>query len=137
VSESLARRRFSMLLLVFFAVVSLVLAALGTYAVMAYLVNQGAPEIGIRVALGASRYDILGMIVKGGMQITLAGVGIGLLGALLLAGLIRSLLFGVLPTDPVTYIVVSLFLITVSFLATYIPARRAARVDPVKCLRNE
>ena len=137
VSESLARRRFSMMLLVFFAVVSLVLAALGTYAVMAYLVNQGAPEIGIRVALGASRYDILGMIVKGGMQITLAGVGIGLLGALLLAGLIRSLLFGVLPTDPVTYVVVSLFLITVSFLATYIPARRAARVDPVTCLRNE
>ena len=137
VSESLARRRFSMLLLVFFAVVSLALAALGTYAVMAYLVNQGTPEIGIRVALGASRFNILGMIVKRGMQITLAGVAIGLLGALLLTGLMRSLLFGVLPSDPATYIVVSLFLIMISFLATYIPARRAARVDPVTCLRNE
>ena len=137
VQESLARRRFSMMLLVIFAVVSLVLAALGTYAVMAYLVNQGTPEIGIRVALGASRVDILGMIVKRGMGITLAGVGIGLLGAFLLTGLIRSLLFGILPTDPATYVVVSLFLVTVSFLAIYIPARRAAQVDPVTSLRNE
>lgn len=137
VGESLARKRFSMMLLVSFAVISLVLATLGTYAVMAYLVNQGAPEIGIRVALGASRFDILKMIVKGGMRVTLTGVGLGLLGAFLLTRLIRSLLFGVLPTDPVTYFVVSLFLVTVSFLATYIPARRAARVDPVTSLRNE
>jgi predicted permease len=137
VAESLARRRFSMMLLVIFAAVSLVLAALGTYAVMAYLVNQGTPEIGIRVALGATRFDILRMIVKRGMQITLAGVGVGLVGAFLLTGLIRSLLFGILPTDPTTYVVVSLFLVTVSFLATYIPARRAAQVDPVTSLRNE
>ena len=137
VAESLARRRFSMMLLVIFAAVSLVLAALGTYAVMAYLVSQGTPEIGIRVALGATRFDILGMIVKRGMRITLAGVGIGLVGAFLLTGLIRSLLFGILPTDPATYVVVSLFLVTVSFLATYIPARRAAQVDPVTSLRNE
>jgi predicted permease len=137
VAESLARRRFSMMLLVIFAAVSLVLAALGTYAVMAYLVNQGTPEIGIRVALGASRSSILGMIVKRGMLITLAGVAIGLIGAYLLSGLIRSLLFGILPTDPATYVVVSLFLVTVSFLATYIPARRAAHVDPVASLRNE
>jgi ABC-type antimicrobial peptide transport system permease subunit len=137
VAESLARRRFSMMLLVIFAAVSLVLAALGTYAVMAYLVNQGTPEIGIRVALGASRSSILGMIVKRGMLITLAGVAIGLIGAYLLSGLIRSLLFGILPTDPATYVVVSLFLVTVSFLATYIPARRAAHVDPVTSLRNE
>jgi len=137
VAESLARRRFSMTLLVIFAAISLVLAALGTYAVMAYLVSQGTPEIGIRVALGATRFDILQMIVKRGMQITLTGVGIGLVGAFLLTGLIRSLLFGILPTDPATYVVVSLFLITVSFLATYVPARRAAQVDPVTSLRNE
>ena len=137
VAESLARRRFSMMLLAFFAAVALVLAALGTYAVMAYLVNQGTPEIGIRVALGASRSHILGMIVKRGMQVTLTGVGLGLVGAFLLTGLIRSLLFGVLPTDPVTYVAVSLFLVAIAFLATYIPARRAARIDPVQCLRNE
>ncbi len=137
VAESLARRRFSMMILVLFGAISLILAGLGTYAVMAYLVNQGAPEIGIRAALGASRLDILGMIVKRGMKVTLIGVCIGLVGALLLTGLIRGLLFGVLPTDPATYIVVSLFLITVSFLATYIPARRASRADPVTCLRNE
>ncbi len=137
VAESLARRRFSMMILVLFGAVSLVLAGLGTYAVMAYLVNQGAPEIGIRAALGATRLDILQMIVKRGMKVTLTGVCVGLVGALLMTSLIRSLLFGVLPTDPATYLVVSIFLITVSFLATYIPARRASRVDPVTCLRNE
>jgi predicted permease len=137
VDESLARRRFSMLLLALFAAVSLVLAGLGTYAVMAYLVNQGTPEIGIRVALGATPHDILSMVLKRGLAVTLVGVGTGLIGAILLTRLIRSLLFGVLPSDPLTYSVVSLFLVSVSFLATYVPARRAARIDPAACLRDE
>ena len=137
VDESLARRRFSMLLLGMFAAVSIVLAGMGTYAVLAYLVSQGTPEIAIRVALGARPSQILGMIVKRGLLITLAGVGAGLAGAIALTQLIRGLLFNVLPTDPATYLAVSLFLVSVSFLAIYIPASRAARVDPVACLRNE
>jgi predicted permease len=137
VDESLARRRFAMLLLGIFAAVSLVLAGVGTYAVMAYLVNQGSPEIGIRMALGATPFDILGMIVKRGMVVTLTGVGIGIAGAIALTRLIRSLLFGILPTDPATYSAVCAFLVSVSFLAIYIPARRASRIDPVACLRNE
>ena len=137
VDESLARRRFSMLLLGMFAGVSLILAGLGTYAVLAYLVSQGTAEIAIRVALGASPGQILGMIVKRGMMVTLTGVAIGLFGAYWLTRLIRVLLFGVLPTDPATYLSVSLFLVMVALLATYIPASRAARIDPAACLRGE
>jgi predicted permease len=137
VADSLARRRFAMALLAFFALVSLALAALGTFAVIAYLVNQGLPEIGIRIALGATRLDILRMVVRRGMLLTTTGVAAGLICAFILSRFIRSLLFGVLPHDPVTYIAVSLLLIAVSLLATGIPAGRAARVDPVTCLRNE
>ncbi|HTS38867.1 MAG TPA: ABC transporter permease [Candidatus Solibacter sp.] len=137
VDESMARRRFSMLLLGLFAIVSIILAGMGTYAVLAYLVSQGTPEIAIRVALGATRSQILGMIVKRGLAVTVAGVIAGLIGAFGLTRLIRGLLFNVLPTDPFTYIAVSLFLLIVSCLAIYIPAARASRVDPIACLRNE
>ena len=124
-------------LLAFFAIVSLTLAALGTFAVIAYLVNQGLPEIGIRIALGATRLDILSMIVRRGMMLTTAGVAAGLVCAFLLSRFIQSLLFGVLPHDPATYLTAALVLIFVSLLATGIPAGRAARTDPVTCLRSE
>jgi predicted permease len=137
VADSLARRRFAMGLLVFFAMVSLTLAALGTFAVIAVLVNQGIPEIGIRMALGATRLHILRMIMGRAMLLTSCGVVAGLISALILSRFIRSLLFGVLPHDPATYLVVSLVLICVSLLATSIPAGRAARTDPVTCLRSE
>lgn len=137
VADSLARRRFAMGLLAFFAMVSLTLAALGTFAVIASLVNQGTAEIGIRMALGATRLHILKMVVGRGMLLTTCGVAGGLISALILSRFIRSLLFGVLPQDPATYIVVSFVLICVSLVAISIPAGRAARTDPVKCLRNE
>jgi predicted permease len=137
VADSLARRRFAMGLLAFFAAVSLALAALGTFAVIAYLVNQGLPEIGIRIALGATRLHILSMIVRRGMMLTTAGVAAGLICAFLLSRFIQSLLFGVVPHDPATYLAVALVLLCVSLLATSIPAGRAARTDPVTCLRNE
>jgi predicted permease len=137
VDASLARRRFAMELLSFFAIVSLTLAALGTFAVIAGLVSQGIPEIGVRMALGARRSHILGMIMVRGMLLAACGVGVGLTAALALSRLIRSLLFGVLPDDPATYFVVSLVLLVVSLLAAGVPAVRAARTDPARCLHNE
>jgi predicted permease len=137
VDESLARRRFSMLLLAVFAAVALALATIGIYGVMAYLVNQGTREIGIRIALGASQRNILRLVVRQGMILALAGVAIGLAGAFLLARLIRNLLFGVQATDPVTFVGIAFLLGLVALLASYIPARRAARVDPLVALRYE
>ena len=137
VDESLARRRFSMLLLAVFAGVALALATIGIYGVMAYLVNQGTREIGIRVALGATRRNIVSLVVRQGMALALSGVAIGLAGAFLLTRLIRSLLFGVQATDPVTFVGIALLLGLVALLASYIPARRASRVDPLVALRYE
>lgn len=137
VDESLARRRFSMLLLVVFAGVALALATIGIYGVMAYLVNQGTREIGIRVALGATRRNIVSLVVRQGMALALSGLAIGLAGAFLLTRLIRSLLFGVQATDPVTFVGIALLLGLVALLASYIPARRASRVDPLVALRYE
>jgi len=137
VDESLARRRFSMLLLAVFAGVALALATIGIYGVMAYLVNQGTREIGIRVALGATRRNIVSLVVRQGMALALSGVAIGLAGAFMLTRLIRSLLFGVEATDPVTFVGIALLLGLVALLASYIPARRASRVDPLVALRYE
>jgi predicted permease len=135
VDESLARRRFSMLLLGVFAAVALVLATIGIYGVMAYLVNQGTRELGIRVALGASPQNILTLVVRQGIELAFAGVAIGLTAALLLTRLIRSLLFGVNATDPITFAGISLLLAIIAVLACYIPAQRAARIDPLVSLR--
>jgi predicted permease len=135
VDESLARRRFSMLLLGVFASVALALATIGIYGVMAYLVNQGTREIGIRMALGATQRDILGLVVRQGMALALSGVTIGLAGAFLLTRLIRSLLFGVQATDPLTFVGISALLALIALLASYIPAQRAARIDPMVSLR--
>jgi ABC-type antimicrobial peptide transport system permease subunit len=135
VDESLARRRFSMLLLGVFAGVALALATIGIYGVMAYLVNQGTREIGIRMALGATQRDILSLVVRQGMVLALSGVTIGLAGAFLLTRLIRSLLFGVQATDPLTFVGISVLLALIALLASYIPAQRAARIDPMMSLR--
>ncbi|HEY0321334.1 MAG TPA: ABC transporter permease [Pyrinomonadaceae bacterium] len=137
VSESVAQQRLSMLLLVVFACAALLLAAVGLYGVLAYLVNMRTHEIGIRMALGASGRDVLKMIVGQGMLLTLIGIAIGLVGAFALTRIMSSLLFDVRATDPVTFIVVSLVLASVAFLACLIPARRATRVDPMTALRYE
>jgi predicted permease len=137
VEESLARRRFSMLLLGLFAALALALATIGIYSVMAYLVSQGTREIGIRMALGATQREILKLVVIQGMTLAVAGGAIGLAAAFLLARLMSSLLFGVKASDPLTFGAISLLLTIVALLATYIPAKRAARVDPMLCLRAE
>jgi predicted permease len=135
--ESLARRRFSMLLLALFACVALALATIGTYGVMAYLVNQGTREIGIRIALGATQMGIVRLVVWKGMALALSGVAVGLAGALALSRLMRSLLFGVSPADPLTFVAISLLLAFVTLLASYIQAHRAAHIDPIVSLRYE
>jgi predicted permease len=137
VNESLAQRRFSMLLLGFFASIALVLAAIGIYGVMAFLVNQGTRELGIRIALGASHRNILSLVVRQGMVLAVSGVIAGLAAAFLLTRLMRSLLFGVEVTDPITFVGISLLLVMITLLACYIPAQRAARIDPLISLRCE
>jgi predicted permease len=137
VDLSLARRRFAMLLLGCFAFISLTLAAIGIYGVLAYLVSQGTREIGIRMALGASRVAILRLVVSRGVMLAVGGVVIGVVGAFLLTHLMRTLLFGVAPTDPVTFCAIPFLLFVISLVATSIPARRAAQVDPAECLRYD
>jgi predicted permease len=137
VDESLARRRFGMVLLAVFAGLALVLATMGIYGVMAYLVSQGTRELGIRMALGATRGDILSLVVRQGMVLASAGVAIGLAGAFVFTRLLRSLLFGVGATDPLTFGAITVLLGATALLASYIPARRAARIDPIASLRCE
>jgi predicted permease len=134
---SLARRRFAMLLLAGFACISLALAAIGIYGVLAYLVSQGTREIGIRMALGATRTAILRLVLLNGLALALTGVVMGVAAALLLTRLMQSLLFGVTAGDPLTFCAVPLLLLLIALLATSIPARRAAQVDPAECLRYD
>ena len=137
VQESLARRRFSMLMLGLFAVLAPMLATVGIYGVMSYLVTQRAREIGIRLALGATPRGILGLVVRQGMRLTLAGVGIGLLGAFAITRLMSSLLFGVGTMDPFTFGAIAMLLSAVALVAIYVPAQRAAGIDPMISLRCE
>jgi predicted permease len=137
VSDSVARQRFSMLLLGIFAGLALLLAAVGIYGVMSYSVAQRTREIGIRMALGAQRSDVLKMTVGQGLRLVLTGMAIGLAAAFVLTRVMATLLFGVSPTDPFTFVTISIVLIGVAVLASYIPALRATRVDPMFALRYE
>ena len=137
VSSSLDHRRFSMVLLGVFAAVALFLAMLGLHGVMAYVTAQRTREIGIRMALGAQRRDMLGLVLRQGLLLVLAGVGIGIAAALAGTRLLGSLLYGVSATDFTTYFTVILLLAAAALLASFIPARRAAKVDPIVALRHE
>jgi predicted permease len=137
VDESLARRRFSMLLLTLFAALALGLAAVGTYSVMACLVSQATRELGIRIALGATPRRILLMVVGQGMTVAGLGIVAGVVGALVFTRLMATLLFGVAATDRLTFASVAALLTAIALAACGIPGRRAARVDPVVVLKNE
>jgi putative ABC transport system permease protein len=136
-SASIAQQRFNMLLLAMFAGLAVVLGAVGLYGVLAYLVAQRTNEIGIRMALGASRQEVLRLIVRNGMRMTFAGLSLGIVAALGLTRLLVGLLFGVKPTDAFTFASVAVLVCGVALLACYIPARRATRVDPIVALRYE
>jgi ABC-type antimicrobial peptide transport system permease subunit len=126
-----------MLVLASFAAISLGLAVIGIYGLIAYLVGQATREVGIRLALGASRANIMALIIRGGMTLALCGVTIGIGGSLMVSRLMRSLLFGVGATDTVTFVAVPALLICIALFASYIPARRASRIDPGASLRCE
>jgi len=136
-AESVVPWRFSMLLIGSFALLALVLAAVGIYGVMSYAVNQRTREIGIRMALGAQTADVLKLVVSNGLMLALVGVACGLGGAFALTRLMTSLLFGVTATDASIFAATALGLIAVVLLACFIPARRAAKVDPLVALRYE
>src|SRR6266403_1382311 len=136
-ARSLSRARFSMLLLSVFAALALVLAAVGIYGVMAYAVAQRTREIGVRLALGAQPRDVLSMVLVGGGKLAAFGVALGLIGSLGMNYFLRSQLYGVSSTDPLTYFTVAVLLGAVALAACYLPARRATRVDPLVALRYE
>ena len=135
--DSLARQRFSTTMLGGFAGFALVLAAVGVYGVMSYLVSQSTHDIGVYAALGAQPRDILGLVVRQGMELAVMGIAVGLVGAFLLSRVMASLLFGVAATDMLTFSAVVAILAGVALLATLVPARRASRVDPMVALREE
>ena len=137
ISDTLAARRFSMLLLGIFAATALLLSAVGIYGVISYLVGQRTQEIGIRVALGARRWDVLRLVFSHSVQMAMFGILIGIVASLALTRLMTKMLYGVSATDPLTFGVVAVTLMAVAFAATYIPARRAMRVDPIVALRYE
>jgi putative ABC transport system permease protein len=137
IADSTSSRRFQTLLLAAFAGLALVLAAVGIYGVLAFSVNQRTREIGVCVAFGAQNSEILGLVIRHGMLLTMVGILIGLAGAVAMARLMSTLLFQIAPFDPVTFAAVALILTAVSFAACLLPARRAAKIDPMEALRHE
>src|SRR5262249_58489402 len=135
--EETEQRLVGMILLATFAGVALLLAALGIYGVLAYFVSQRTREIGVRVALGAQTRDVMKMVMKQGMTLTLFGIGVGLIGGFAFGRLMESLFVGVVASGPVTFAAVATLLALVAMLACYIPARRATKVDPVVALRRD
>ena len=136
-SASIASSRLQMVVLGTFAAIAALLAAIGIYGVMSYAVTQRAREIGIRLALGAARGEVLGMVLRQGYAMVGIGLVMGLVVAVLLTGVLRSLLFEVSPTDPTVFMAIVALLAASGWLASYLPARRAARFDPVVTLRSE
>jgi len=137
IARSVADRRFALELLGVFATVALLLAAIGIYGVMAYSFSQRTHEVGIRIALGAQRLDILRMALAEGARLIVIGLASGIVGAAIVTRLFRSMLFGVEPADPITFVSVAGILAVVALFACYIPAQRATRVDPLVALREE
>lgn len=137
ISDSLGTRRFSMILLGSFATVALLLASLGIYGVISYLVGQRTHELGIRIALGAQQLDVLRLVLNHGMKMALGGVALGLVVALALTRLLTTMLYGVSATDPATFAAITVLLIAVALVACFVPAWRATRVDPLVALRDE
>jgi putative ABC transport system permease protein len=137
IAGSMAQERFNTILMTLFAVVAMLLGAVGLYGVMAYNVTQRTREIGIRVALGARRADVLRLVIRQGLRLVALGLTLGLIAALALTRLMKKLLFEVSATDPMTFAGVASLLALVALLACWIPARRAANVDPMVALRCE
>jgi putative ABC transport system permease protein len=137
ISGSLAERRFTMLVLIIFAATALLLAAVGIYGVMSYAVTRRTHELGIRATLGASRREIVGLVVHQGMRLAAIGLAGGLVAAFALTRFMTGLLYGVRPADPATLAAVALLLGAIALLACYIPARRATAIDPMAALRCE
>jgi ABC-type antimicrobial peptide transport system permease subunit len=137
VADSIARQRFTMILFTGFAGVALLLASVGIYGVLSYIVGQRTKEIGVRMALGASRGDVLRAFLRDGARLTLIGVALGTIAAMVLTRLMTSVLFEVKPTDPMTFVGVAVLLCFIALIACYIPARRAASVEPMQALRAE
>jgi putative ABC transport system permease protein len=136
-AAAISRERFQMLLLSLFAALALVLACVGLYGVISYAVAQRTHEIGVRMALGAQPRDVLALVVRQGMALTFAGLLLGIVGGLAVTRVMNDLLFGVTTTDAVTFMSVAGLLVVVAFLACYVPARRATKVDPLIALRYE
>jgi putative ABC transport system permease protein len=137
ISDSLAARRFAMILLAAFAGVALLLSSIGIYGVISYLAEQRTHEIGIRMALGAQQTEVLRLVLGEGLRMALAGLGVGVLAALGLTRLMATLLYGVSATDPLTFAAAAIVLLSVALAACYVPARRAMKVDPMIALRHE
>jgi len=136
VSGSLAQRRFSMEIVLLFALTALLLAGIGVYGTISYIVSGRTRDIGIRIALGAQRKTILRMVLGQGLALALAGAAVGLVGASIVSHLMAGLLYGVSPSDPLTFMSLTVALVLVALAACYIPARRAMRVDPIVALRE-
>jgi putative ABC transport system permease protein len=137
ISLSAAQPRFQTVLITFFAVMALLLAAVGLYAVLAYMVAQRTLEIGLRLALGAQRESVVGLILRRGLMLAAIGLGIGIVASVALTRFLSEMLYGVKPLDPLTFVAVSAVLMLVSLIASSAPAYRAARLDPMRTLREQ